>query len=258
VAQRIGVVVFPGTNCEHDVVESFEILGAEAELVWHGSGSLDGLDAVVLPGGFAHGDYLRPGAIARFSPVMTAVREFAASGGPVLGICNGFQVLTEAHLLPGALQKNKGLTFLCQMTEVEVVSDRSVLTAGVAVGRTLSVPINHFEGNYTAEPETLRRLESEGRVVLRYVVNPNGSANDIAGVCNGPGNVVGLMPHPERASSELLGSTDGLVLLSALLRAAGVPHVPGPERAAAGHGAERKAGEASGAVLAPAVPVPTR
>ncbi|HXW79421.1 MAG TPA: phosphoribosylformylglycinamidine synthase subunit PurQ, partial [Acidimicrobiales bacterium] len=189
--------------------------------------------------------YLRPGAIARFSPVMAAVREFAASGGPVLGICNGFQVLTEAHLLPGALQKNKGLTFLCQMAEVEVVSDRSVLTAGVEVGRTLSVPINHFEGNYTAEPETLRQLESEGRVVLRYVANPNGSANNIAGVCNRAGNVVGLMPHPERASSDLLGSTDGLVLLGALLRAANDK----PEAPASGREAVPAA-----ATLAPKVP----
>jgi phosphoribosylformylglycinamidine synthase subunit PurQ / glutaminase len=221
VASRVGVVVFPGTNCEHDVVEAFAELEAEAELVWHGSASLAGLDAVVLPGGFAHGDYLRPGAIARFSPVMAAVRDYAASGGPVVGICNGFQVLTEAHLLPGALQKNKGLTFLCQVTEVEVTSDRSALTAGVDLGRRLSVPINHFEGNYTAEPGTLRRLEDEGRVVLRYVDNPNGSALDIAGICNERGNVVGLMPHPERASHELLGSTDGLVLLRALLAWAG-------------------------------------
>jgi phosphoribosylformylglycinamidine synthase I len=215
------VVVFPGTNCEHDVVEAFEELGAEAELVWHGSASLDGLDAVVLPGGFAHGDYLRPGAIARFSPVMAAVRDYVAAGGPVVGICNGFQVLTEAHLLPGALQKNKGLAFLCQMTELEVTSDRSALTAGVEVGRRLSVPVNHFEGNYTADRATLQRLEDEGRVVLRYVANPNGSAHDIAGVCNEDGNVVGLMPHPERASSALLGSTDGRVLLRALLAWAG-------------------------------------
>jgi len=216
-------VVFPGTNCEHDVVEALGRLGARAELVWHGAGagSLSGFDAVVLPGGFAHGDYLRPGAIARFSPVMTAVNELAAAGGAVVGICNGFQVLTEAHLLPGALQKNKGLTFLCQMTELEVVGDRSVLTAGLAVGRRLRMPINHFEGNYTAGPEILRALEAEGRVVLRYVANPNGSAHDIAGVCNETGNVVGLMPHPERASSELLGSTDGLVLLRALLASAG-------------------------------------
>lgn len=216
-APRVGVVVFPGTNCEHDVVEALEVLGAEGELVWHGATSLGSLDAVVLPGGFAHGDYVRPGAIARFSPVMGAVSEFAARGGPVVGICNGFQVLTEAHLLPGALQKNKGLTFLCQMTEVEVVSDRSAVTAGVELGRRLRVPINHFEGNYTAGPETLLALEAEGRIVLRYVGNPNGSAHDIAAVCNEGGNVVGLMPHPERATSDLLGSSDGLVLLSALL-----------------------------------------
>jgi phosphoribosylformylglycinamidine synthase subunit PurQ / glutaminase len=225
-AVRTGVVVFPGTNCEHDVVEALETIGAAAELVWHGSPSLGDLDAVVIPGGFAHGDYLRPGAIARFSPVMTAVRAYAADGGPVIGICNGFQVLTEAHLLPGALQKNRGLTFLCQMTELEVASNRSALTAGVAVGRRLTVPINHFEGNYTADPGTLQALEDEGRVVLRYVANPNGSAHDIASVCNEDGNVVGLMPHPERASSELLGSTDGLVLLRALLAWAGARLAP--------------------------------
>jgi len=217
VAPRVGVVVFPGTNCEHDVVEALERAGAQAELVWHGRTSLPSLDAVVLPGGFAHGDYLRPGAIARFSPVMAAVRELAEAGAPVVGICNGFQVLTEAHLLPGALQKNKGLTFLCQMAELEVVSDRSAVTAGLAAGQRLRVPINHFEGNYTAAPEVLAALEDEGRVVLRYVGNPNGSAHDIAGVCNQEGNVVGLMPHPERASSEMLGSTDGLLLLGALL-----------------------------------------
>jgi phosphoribosylformylglycinamidine synthase len=205
------------------VVEAVESLGATAELVWHGAKSLGGVDAVVLPGGFAHGDYLRPGAIARFSPVMAAVSAFAEEGGPVVGICNGFQVLTEAHLLPGALQKNRGLTFLCQMTELQVTSDRSVLTAGVAVGRHLRVPINHFEGNYTVEPATLQELEASGRVVLRYVDNPNGSMGDVAGVCNEQGNVVGLMPHPERASSDLLGSTDGLVLLRALLSCAGAP-----------------------------------
>ena len=220
-AERVGVVVFPGTNCEHDVVEAFEHLGASADLVWHGATSLAGYDVVVLPGGFAHGDYLRPGAIARFSPVMGAVADFAAAGGPVVGICNGFQVLTEAHLLPGALQKNRGLTFVCQVTELEVTNDRSALTAGVEVGRRLRVPVNHFEGNYTAPPAVLDALEEEGRVVLRYVANPNGSEHDIAGVCNEGGNVVGLMPHPERATDELLGSTDGLVLLSALLVSAG-------------------------------------
>lgn len=238
---RAGVVVFPGTNCEHDVVEAFEALGATAELVWHAASTLDGLDAVVLPGGFAHGDYLRPGAIARFSPVMAAVREFAAAGGPVVGICNGFQVLTEAHLLPGALQKNAGLSFICEMAELEVASDLSALTTGLERGRRLSVPVNHFEGNYTAEPGTLRALEDQGRVVLRYVNNPNGSAHDIAGICNQAGNVVGLMPHPERASSELLGSTDGLVLLGALLSWAG-----------ADGRAEDGAGAGAGARLTPA------
>ncbi len=219
-AVRVGVVVFPGTNCEHDVAEALERLGGQAQLVWHTATSLGDLDALVLPGGFAHGDYLRPGAIARFSPVMAAVNEFARAGGPVVGICNGFQVLTEAHLLPGALQKNRGLTFLCQMVELEVASDRSALTAGLAPGRRLRVPINHFEGNYTASAEVLAALEDEGRVVLRYVANPNGSAHDIAGVCNEAGNVVGLMPHPERASSELLGSSDGLLLLESLLASA--------------------------------------
>ncbi len=217
--QRIGVVLFPGSNCEHDVAEAFEGLGAETEVVWHGDRSLGSVDAVVLPGGFAHGDYLRPGAIARFSPVMAAVESFAAAGGPVVGICNGFQVLTEAHLLPGALQKNRGLTFLCQTADLEVASDRSVITAGVPVGTRLRIPINHFEGNYTCDQRTLDELRAEGRVVLRYVGNPNGSIDDIAGVCNGAGNVVGLMPHPERAMSELLGSTDGRVLLGALLGA---------------------------------------
>lgn len=218
---KIGVVVFPGTNCEHDVVEALEVVGALPRLLWHGGSALGDVDGVIIPGGFAHGDYLRPGAIARFSPVMGAVTDFAAGGGPVVGICNGFQVLTEAHLLPGALQKNANLTFLCQMSEVEVVADGSALTDGVAPGTRLRLPINHFEGNYTAAPEVLAQLEEQGRVVLRYVSNPNGSAHDIAGVANKAGNVVGLMPHPERASSQLLGSCDGLVLLRALLARAG-------------------------------------
>lgn len=214
---RVGVVVFPGSNCEHDAVEAVQALGGQARTIWHGDRQLRGVDAVILPGGFAHGDYLRPGAIARFSPVMAAVEEFARSGGPVVGICNGFQVLTEAHLLPGALQKNRGLTFLCQTVELEVSSDRSVLTGGVQIGRRLQVPINHFEGNFTCDSRTLAELESEGRIVLRYVDNPNGSVGDIAGICNSEGNVVGLMPHPERAVLELTGNTDGAVLLSALL-----------------------------------------
>jgi phosphoribosylformylglycinamidine synthase len=218
---RVGVALFPGSNCEHDVVHAVQLLGGQAEILWHGDADLNGVDAVVIPGGFAHGDYLRPGAIARFSPIMTSIATFAKSGGPVVGICNGFQVLTEAGLLPGALQKNAGLKFLCTTATLEVVSSDSVLTRGVAKGTKLDVPINHFEGNYTCAPETLAELESEDRVVLRYVDNPNGSVADIAGITNEGRNVVGLMPHPERASSELLGSTDGVPLLTSLLTPSG-------------------------------------
>jgi phosphoribosylformylglycinamidine synthase len=221
-APHVGVVLFPGTNCEYDAIQAVERLGATAELVWHGATSAAGYDALVLPGGFAHGDYLRPGAIARFSPVMETVASFARAGGPVVGICNGFQVLTEAGLLPGALQKNRGLRFLCTTTTVRVERDDTALTAGVAVGTELAIPINHFEGNYTCDARTLAELRDEGRVVLRYVDNPNGSIDDIAGVCNAGRNVVGLMPHPERASDPLLGSEDGIVLLGALLRTADV------------------------------------
>ncbi len=217
---RIGVVLFPGSNCEHDVVEAVNALGGDAHIVWHDDRSLGTVDAVVLPGGFAHGDYLRPGALARFSPIMGAVEAFAAGGGPVVGICNGFQVLTEAHLLPGALQKNRGLTFLCTTVEVEVFSDRSVLTSGVEVGSRLRIPINHFEGSYICDQSTLDELRAEGRIILRYVDNPNGSLADIAGIANAAGNVVGLMPHPERAADALFGSTDGRILLGALLRSA--------------------------------------
>jgi phosphoribosylformylglycinamidine synthase len=214
---RVGVVVFPGTNCEYDAATALASLGADVRYVWHHSASLDDLDVVVLPGGFAHGDYLRPGAIASFSEVMGAVVAFADAGGAVIGICNGFQVLCEAHLLPGALQKNAGLTFLCQPTGLEVVSDRSVLTRGVAIGRRLTIPINHFSGAYVCDDATLASLRDDDRVLLRYTHNPNGSVDDIAGIANERGNVVGLMPHPERASSDLLGSRDGLVLFEALL-----------------------------------------
>jgi phosphoribosylformylglycinamidine synthase len=213
VSARVGVVLFPGSNCEHDVIEAVGLLGGKAEVVWHGDRSVAGYDAVVLPGGFAHGDYLRPGAIARFSPVMDAVTAFAAEGGAVLGICNGFQVLTEAGLLPGALQKNRGLAFLCSTVTVRVETTRSALTSETEAGRLLRVPINHFEGNYTCAPATLSQLRDEDRIVLRYVDNPNGSMDDIAGVCNEAGNVVGLMPHPERACDPMLGSGDGAVLL---------------------------------------------
>lgn len=216
----VGVVLFPGSNCELDVLEVVRALDGDARICWHGDRTLGDVDAVVLPGGFAHGDYLRPGAIARFSPIMEAVGDFARTGGPVVGICNGFQVLTEAGLLPGALQKNRGLRFVCDTVELRVDSTNSVLTAAANEGDRLRVPINHFEGNYTCDDETLAELRTEGRVVLRYVDNPNGSVDDIAGITNAARNVVGLMPHPERASDELLGSVDGLVLLRSLLSAA--------------------------------------
>ena len=215
----VGVVVFPGTNCEMDAVEAVDGLGGSGRLLWHGDDDLSGVDAVIVPGGFAHGDYLRPGAIARFSPAMEAVARFAADGGPVVGICNGFQVLTEAGLLPGALQKNSGLKFLCRPTTVRVETTNSSLTGAAAIGAELSIPINHFEGNYTCDERTLKQLHEEDRIVLRYVGNPNGSIDDIAGVCNEARNVVGLMPHPERACNELLGSTDGAVLIRSLLAA---------------------------------------
>jgi phosphoribosylformylglycinamidine synthase subunit PurQ / glutaminase len=217
---RVGVVLFPGSNCEHDVVEAVSMLGGHGEIVWHGDRSLGGVDAVVIPGGFAHGDYLRPGAIARFSPVMEAASEFARGGGPVVGICNGFQVLTEAGLLPGALQKNNGLKFLCAPSLLRVESADSVLTSGIEVGTTLQIPINHFEGNYTCSPEVLAELRADDRVVLRYVDNPNGSVDDIAGICSEQRNVVGLMPHPERAMLDIVGSADGRRLFSSLLHAA--------------------------------------
>jgi len=222
-AARIGVVVFPGSNCEHDVVKALGLFGparVEAELVWHGERSLSGYDAIVLPGGFAHGDYLRPGAIARFSPVMEALSKYAADGGPVVGVCNGFQVLTEAGLLPGALQKNRGLRFLCTTVGVEVCSTRTVLTSETVLGAPLELPINHFEGSFTCDAATLERLRAEDRIVLRYRANPNGSLDDIAAVCNEEGNVVGLMPHPERACDAMTGSTDGLALLESLVVAA--------------------------------------
>ena len=219
-APRVGVVVFPGTNCEHDVVAALALAGAEPSLLWHRDPTVGGADAIVVPGGFAHGDYLRPGAIARFSPVMEAVAAFAARGGPVVGICNGFQVLTEAGLLPGALQKNRSLHFMCRPVVVTVESDRSALTTGIPIGTALTLPVNNFDGNYVCPAEVLDELRAEERIVLRYADNPNGSVDDIAGICNEGRNVVGLMPHPERASAALLGSPDGLVLFGSLLQAA--------------------------------------
>ncbi|MEZ5382275.1 MAG: phosphoribosylformylglycinamidine synthase subunit PurQ [Microthrixaceae bacterium] len=219
-APVVAVVRFPGTNCEFDTADVLADVGAEPRLVFHSEDHLEGVDAVVLPGGFAHGDYLRPGAIARFSPVMPAVTALAEAGRPVVGICNGFQVLCEAGLLPGALQKNAQLKFVCAPASLEVSAADTPLTRDLELGRHLSIPVNHFEGNYTADPATLTALRAQDRVVFRYVNNPNGSLDDIAGVCNEARNVVGLMPHPERASSELLGSSDGRVLMESLVAAA--------------------------------------
>lgn len=215
--KRVGVVVFPGSNCEYDALSAMQTLGVTAELVWHSRTDLSGFDGIILPGGFAHGDYLRPGALARFSPIMEAVSEFAHEGGAVLGICNGFQVLTEAGLLPGALQKNVGLKFLCQPTTLIVASNASVLTTGARLDQELVIPINHFSGAYVCDDETFARVSDAGQVVLRYRDNPNGSRGDIAGLANERGNVVGLMPHPERAMSTLLGSADGRVLLESFV-----------------------------------------
>jgi phosphoribosylformylglycinamidine synthase I len=210
---RIAVVVFPGTNCELDTVQVLQALGAEAELVWHRQPDLNTFDAVVLPGGFAHGDYLRTGAIARFSPVMDGVAALAESGRPVLGICNGFQILCEAGLLPGAFIANSGLSFICRMVEMEVASSTSALTAHTLPGQMMRLPLNSYEGNYVDPSLT-------GRVVLRYTDNPNGAQGGAAAVANEAGNIVGVMPHPERASDRLLGSTDGLALFESFIASA--------------------------------------
>ncbi len=207
---RTAVVVFPGTNCEHDVVWALRSAGGEAELVWHRETDLSAFDGVVLPGGFAHGDYLRTGAIARFSPVMEEVARFADEGRPVLGICNGFQILCEAGLLPGALIANRDLAFICRFVEVEVTDTETVLTRAAELGQRLRIPLNSYEGNWI-DPS------GEGRVVLRYTDDPNGSQDQAAAVANTAGNVVGIMPHPERACEEVLGSTDGRVLLQGFL-----------------------------------------
>lgn len=212
-SKPVAVVAFPGSNCEYDVVSALGSLGQRAEIVWHKSSDLSSFGGVVLPGGFAHGDYLRPGAIARFSPVMTEVVRLADRGVPILGICNGFQVLTEVGLLPGALQKNAGLTFLCETVALRVASTNSFLTQSLERQQELRIPINHFEGNYVCSSRDLAALREEDRIVLRYVDNPNGSLDDIAGVSSGRGNVVGLMPHPERAMDPLTGECDGTALL---------------------------------------------
>jgi phosphoribosylformylglycinamidine synthase subunit PurQ / glutaminase len=224
---KFGVVIFPGSNCDHDTFFVLrDVLRQETTYLWHKDHDLRGVDCVVLPGGFSYGDYLRSGAIARFSPLMQEVREFADRGGLVLGICNGFQVLLELGLLPGAMLRNKNLKFLCQYVHLRVENTDTRFTRRVPSGRVLCLPIAHFDGNYFAPPETLKEIEAGGQVVLRYVdekgevteaANVNGSASGIAGLINRSGNVLGMMPHPERASEALLGSEDGRLIFESLV-----------------------------------------
>ncbi len=222
---RFGVVVFPGSNCDHDAWYALSHnLGQHAEFIWHDSPALGNVDAVILPGGFAYGDYLRCGAIAKFSPVMAAVRKFAAEGGLVLGICNGFQILVESGLLPGALLRNRGLKFVCRDVTVRVETTRTPFTADGTRGQLLRLPVAHGEGCYFADQRTLNEIETEDRVILRYVDNPNGSMNNIAGICNQRRNVMGLMPHPERAADALVGSVDGRVILESMVHSLVAAH----------------------------------
>jgi phosphoribosylformylglycinamidine synthase len=217
---KAGIVVFPGSNCDHDAWYAVsENLGQKAEFIWHDSAKLGDVDAVILPGGFSYGDYLRCGAIAKFSPVMGAVKRFAQEGGLVLGICNGFQVLTEAGLLPGALVRNASLKFVCRTVPVEVATANSPFTHRTAEGQVLRLPVAHGEGCYVADERTLDELEAEDRVVLRYHESCNGSLRNIAGILNAGRNVMGMMPHPERAADPLMGNTDGLTILNSLATA---------------------------------------
>lgn len=217
---RFGIVVFPGSNCDHDAWYAVTAnLGHQADLLWHEQRSLNTVDAVILPGGFSFGDYLRCGAIAKFSPIMQSVQQFARSGGLVLGICNGFQILTECGLLPGALVRNQNLKFVCAPVDLQVESTAAPLTQRLRKGQRVTIPIAHGDGCYLADERTLDELEAEGQVLFRYMRNPNGSARNIAGVMNKAHNVMGLMPHPERACDPLMGSTDGRLLLESLVSA---------------------------------------
>ena len=225
---KFGIVTFPGSNCDYDTYHAVvETLGEEAVMLWHKDHDLQGSDVVVLPGGFSYGDYLRPGAIARFSPIMHEVVQHAERGGPVIGICNGFQIACEAGLLPGALLRNASLKFVCAPIHLRVESNDSLFTSRYERGQSIVLPIAHGDGRYSADDETLDRLEGEGQVVFRYApsaleaeeaYNPNGSMRDIAGIVNGAGNVLGMMPHPERAVDALLGSADGLPLFESILQ----------------------------------------
>ena len=229
---KFGVLVFPGSNCDHDAFHALrEIAGQAATFLWHESEDLENCDAVVVPGGFAYGDYLRTGAIARFSPVMQSVKKFAASGGLVMGICNGFQILCEAGLLPGALMRNQGLRFICRHVHIRVETTATPFTSAAHAGQVLRMPIAHAEGSYVCDAATLAELKQNAQIVFRYcapdarpdaridpAANPNGSLDAIAGICNRERNVMGLMPHPERAVEAALGSTDGLVVLRSLVQ----------------------------------------
>ena len=233
---KFAVVVFPGSNCDEDAYHAVrDVLGQDAGYIWHKDTDLKGADVVILPGGFAHGDYLRTGAMARFSPIMRAVEAFAAAGGPVLGICNGFQILLEAGLLPGAMLRNRDLKFHCEFVHVRVEQTDTPFTSAARAGQVLRIPIGHGEGNYFAPPETVRALEANRQVVLRYTDpngrladawNPNGSVDAIAGLCNERRNVVGMMPHPERACEPLLGGVDGRVIFDSIVRAVDLAQTP--------------------------------
>lgn len=224
---KFGVVIFPGSNCDHDCQHVFEdVLGQQVEMIWHKEPTVSGLDAIVIPGGFSYGDYLRTGAIARFSPVMNAVKEFAQNGGLVLGICNGFQILLEAGLLPGAMLRNRSLHFVCKDVYVRVENAATPFTGACKPGQVLKIPVAHAEGNYYTDPVTLAGLQANAQVVLRYCTaegqvtpeaNPNGSLDNIAGIRNAEGNVLGMMPHPERSAEEMLGNEDGRLILASML-----------------------------------------
>ncbi|MCB0278197.1 MAG: phosphoribosylformylglycinamidine synthase subunit PurQ [Calditrichaeota bacterium] len=224
---KIAVIVFPGSNCDHDAEHAFgTVLSEEVEMIWHKEDSLNNADLVFIPGGFSYGDYLRCGAIARFSPIMKEVVNFAKNGGPVIGVCNGFQVLTESHLLPGALVRNSNLAFVCETTILKAEKSRFEYTAKLDQNHLLRVPIAHGEGRYIADADVLKEIEDNQQVVFRYVdmngkatlaANPNGSLNNIAGICNKAGNVLGMMPHPERAVEPELGSEDGLLILKSIV-----------------------------------------
>jgi len=239
---KFGVVVFPGSNCDHDAYHATKhVLGQDAEFLWHKDTDLKGSDVLILPGGFSYGDYLRTGAIARFSPIMRDVQAFAARGGPVLGICNGFQVLLEAGLLPGAMLRNRSVKFVCAHVNIRVEQTDTPFTCAARKGQVLRIPIAHGEGNYFATPDAIAKLEANRQVIFRYTTaqgevtdgaNPNGSAAGIAGICNDARNVVGLMPHPERACEPALGSADGLVILESAVQSIRDGVFSGPERPA--------------------------